>query len=182
MSHLVFIYCPPIHLLGLHLQQMELPRLGVKLELQLLAYTTATETQDLSCICNLHHSLRQRWILNPVSEARDWTYILVDTSWVCYYWPTVRTPLFIALFIESRLRKDARKWIIHCISLFICWCHFSQWNIIYFGGEVLETRFLEFREVYNWLNLEILQSGQVKLFDVYATMITKKIENTLYYV
>ena len=71
MSHLVFIYCPPIHLLGLHLQHMELPRLGVKLELQLLAYTTATETQDLSCICNLHHSLRQRWILNPVSEARD---------------------------------------------------------------------------------------------------------------
>ena len=34
--------------LGLHLQQMEAPRLGVELELQLLAYTTATATQDRS--------------------------------------------------------------------------------------------------------------------------------------
>ena len=32
--------------LGLHLQHMEVPRLGVKLELQLPAYTTATAMQD----------------------------------------------------------------------------------------------------------------------------------------
>ena len=32
---------------------MEFPRLGVKLELWLLAYTTATATLDLSCTCNL---------------------------------------------------------------------------------------------------------------------------------
>jgi len=31
----------------MHLQCMEVPRLGVELELQLLAYTTATETSDL---------------------------------------------------------------------------------------------------------------------------------------
>ena len=29
---------------------MEVPRLGVKLELQLMAYATATATLDLSCI------------------------------------------------------------------------------------------------------------------------------------
>ena len=45
--------------LGPHPQHKEVPRLGVKLELQLLAYTTATGTQDLSIICDLHHSSRQ---------------------------------------------------------------------------------------------------------------------------
>ena len=43
--------------LGLHLQHMDVPRLGVKLDLQLLAYTTATAMWDLSRICNLHHNL-----------------------------------------------------------------------------------------------------------------------------
>ena len=41
------------------MQHMEVPRLGVTLELQLPAYTTATATSDLSCICDLHHSTRQ---------------------------------------------------------------------------------------------------------------------------
>ena len=55
---------------------------GVILELQLLAYTTATATRDPSRICDLHHSLQQGQILNPLSEARDWTHILLDTSWI----------------------------------------------------------------------------------------------------
>ena len=42
--------------LGLHPQRMEVPRLGVKLELQVPAQATATATQDLSHIGNLHHS------------------------------------------------------------------------------------------------------------------------------
>ena len=49
---------------------MEVPRLGVKLELQLLAYTIATAMQNLSHICDLHHSLQQHQILNPLSEAK----------------------------------------------------------------------------------------------------------------
>ena len=59
---------------------MEVPRLGVKSELQLLAYATATAVRDLSCICNLHHGSRQCRILNPESKARDRTGILMDTS------------------------------------------------------------------------------------------------------
>ena len=47
----------------LALQHMEVPRLGVELELQLLAYTTATATQDPSHTCDLHHSSQQCWIL-----------------------------------------------------------------------------------------------------------------------
>ena len=44
---------------------------GVQLEQQLLAYATATATWDPSPICDLHNSSQQRWILNPLSEARD---------------------------------------------------------------------------------------------------------------
>ena len=61
---------------------MEVPRLGIKLELQQLAYTIATAMTDLSRVCDLHHSLHQCWILNPLREARDQTSILMDTSWV----------------------------------------------------------------------------------------------------
>ena len=42
--------------LGPDLQPVEVPRLGVELELQLPAYATAIATQDLSCICDLHRS------------------------------------------------------------------------------------------------------------------------------
>ena len=42
-----------------------------------LAYTTATATP--SHICDLHHSLQQLQILNPMSEARHQTHILADT-------------------------------------------------------------------------------------------------------
>ena len=70
--------------LGLNLWHMEIPRLGIKSELQLLAYTTATAMQDLRCVCDLHHSSQQCWVLNPLSEARDQTCILTDTSGFCY--------------------------------------------------------------------------------------------------
>ena len=39
--------------------------------LQLPVHTTTTATQDLSHVCDLHHSLLQCQILNPLSEARD---------------------------------------------------------------------------------------------------------------
>ena len=50
---------------------MEVPRLRVHSELQLLAYTTATAILDPRHIYDLCHSLWQLWILNPLSEARD---------------------------------------------------------------------------------------------------------------
>ena len=45
VKHLFFVF------LGLHLWHMEVPRLRVALEIQLLACTTATP--DLSCTCDL---------------------------------------------------------------------------------------------------------------------------------
>ena len=49
-------------------------------------------TQDLSCVCNLHHSLWQCQILNPRGEARDQTCILMDASQVNFHWATMGTP------------------------------------------------------------------------------------------
>ena len=46
------------------------------------AYDTAMATPDPSCLCNLSHSLWQCQILNPLSEAMDWTRILMDTMQV----------------------------------------------------------------------------------------------------
>ena len=63
--------------LGPHLWHKEVPRLGVQSELQFLAYTTATAMPALSHICNLHHSSWQRQILNPLSEVRDQSCILM---------------------------------------------------------------------------------------------------------
>ena len=44
-----------------------------------------------SCICNLHHSSRQRRILNPLSEAKDRTCVLRDTSRSHFCWARTRT-------------------------------------------------------------------------------------------
>ena len=57
--------------LGPHPWHMEVPRLRVKLEPQLLVFITARATPDLSCICDLHHSSRQCQVLTPLNEARD---------------------------------------------------------------------------------------------------------------
>ena len=58
---------------------MEVPRLGVELELQLPAYATATAMPDLSQVCDLYTTAHSKagWIVNPLSEAGDW----MATSW-----------------------------------------------------------------------------------------------------
>ena len=61
---------------------MEVPELGVKLELHLLAYTTVTAMRDPSCVCDLLGTLRQDQILNTVRETRDQTCTVMDTSQV----------------------------------------------------------------------------------------------------
>ena len=76
--------------------------LGVKLELQLPAYTSTTAMWDLSCICDLYHSSRQRWIPNRLSEARNQAHVLVGSLQLSHCrnsWPF--------LFPEH--------WKIHCL-------------------------------------------------------------------
>ena len=64
---------------------MEVPRLSAESEAQLPAYATATVTPDPSHICDLRCSLQECWIHNPLSEARDQTRVLMDTSQVRYH-------------------------------------------------------------------------------------------------
>ena len=68
---------------------MKFPRLEVESELQLSAYTTATGMWDLR---------GQHRILNPLSEARDPTLSLMDTSTVR---ATVGTP--VGFFLKRLL-------------------------------------------------------------------------------
>ena len=65
-------------------EPMEVPRLGVKLELQLPAYARATAMADPSRVCNLHHSSQQGRILNPLSKARDQTHNLMAPNRICF--------------------------------------------------------------------------------------------------
>ena len=58
---------------------MEIPRLVVESELQLLASATATVIQDLSSVYNPHHSSWHCWILDLLSEARNQTRVFMDT-------------------------------------------------------------------------------------------------------
>ena len=98
LSPFFFFFC----FLGLHKQHMEVPKLGVKLELQLLVKVTATATQDLSLFCGLHHSSQQCQILNPLSKARDQTRVLMDTNRVHYCCATIGTPATTLILKESR--------------------------------------------------------------------------------
>ena len=56
---------------------------------------------DLSCVCDLYHSSQQRRILNPLSKARDWTFVLMNTSHIHFHWDRMGTPP--PLFFNSTL-------------------------------------------------------------------------------
>ena len=67
---------------GPHLRHMD-PRLGVKSELRLQACPHShSNAWSKPYIGDLNCSSWQCSILNPPSEARDWTHILMDASWV----------------------------------------------------------------------------------------------------
>ena len=99
---------------------MEVLWVGVKSELKLPAYTTATATQDPSHVCNVHHSSWKCQILNPMSKAREWTHILWDTSQVHYHWATMGTHNRYNIYMkpqkipksQSNLEKEKQsRWI-----------------------------------------------------------------------
>ena len=130
---------------------MEVPRLGVELELQLLAYTTATAMPDPSHICDLHHSLQQCQILNSLSDARDWTLILTDTmlgswtadpQWELHHISQHLQSLLLPLcdpysFVPSPLDPIFRQLLIYflCLKIYLYFLEFYTSGII--CGEVL---------------------------------------------
>jgi len=94
-----FIFFFNFFFLGPHPQHMEVPRLGVPSELQLPVYTTATAIKDPSHISNLHHNSWQCQIFNPLSEARDQTYIFTDTGLIRFHCTITETPTFLVLLM-----------------------------------------------------------------------------------
>ena len=73
-----------------------LPRLGVKSELHLPAYTTATATPGPNHVCDLHHSSWQRRILNPLIEARDQTRNFMVPSRIRFHCAKKGTPTIVS--------------------------------------------------------------------------------------
>ena len=71
---------------------MEVPRLEVKSELQLpFLHHSHSKAKFKLCLQPIPQ-LRATQIFNPLSEARNQTHILMDTSWVHYHWATTGTP------------------------------------------------------------------------------------------
>ena len=87
--------------LGLYLQHIEVPRLGVQSKLQLPA--TVTAISDLSLVCDLHYSSWKHLILNPLSEAGARTHNLMVPGRICFRCAMTGTPLprFFDLQIHS---------------------------------------------------------------------------------
>ena len=114
---------------------MEVLRLGVESELQLPAYVMATAMPDLSCLCNLHHSSRQLQILNQLSEARDRTWVLMDSSQVRYHWATTGTPggwlwkedkrVRMSCLLSSAFLSELMLWFL--ASTPVCWADVISW-------------------------------------------------------
>ena len=114
---------------------MEVPRLGVKLELQLLTYATATATPDLSHTCDLHHGSWQCRILNPLSKARHQSCNLMVPSQIHFHCAMTWTPI-------SRVFKNAIVWVpimaqlfysslnLKCISFFLFFFFFCLFRAI----------------------------------------------------
>ena len=86
----LFIYL--FYFLGLHLQHVEVLRLGIESKLQPLAYATATAMPDPSHGCDLHHSSQQCQILSPLSEVSCGTGNLMVPSRIHFHCTTMGAP------------------------------------------------------------------------------------------
>ena len=154
----VFVFVFVLVFLGLHPQHVEVPRLGVQLELYPPAYTTAIAMPEPSHIYDLYPSSWQPQILNLLSKARDRTHIFMDTSQVPYCWAMTGTPngkmLFYSICDVSSL-------------IFITWIwipisylkekeitnelHVFVWNKDYITS--IKSTSIELRRRYRWIVL-----------------------------
>ena len=122
-----------------------------------LACTTATATLDPSHMCNLHHSSRQYQILNPLSEARDWTCIFMDTSHIHFRGATTFF-LFMVL-----------NFVCVCVCVCVCACSDLCHKQFYFVISVIVTlRASEEVSRSCLLSCEMLDIGQSALTVVWC--------------
>ena len=98
---------------GPHPQHIDVPKLGVESELRPLVYTTSTATPDPSRVWDLHHGSQQHGILNPLSEAGDWTHNLMIPSWIRFRCTTMGIPeslIFFFLIIHLFFGQTWNMW------------------------------------------------------------------------
>ena len=88
------------------------------MELQLQAYSTAIETWDPSPLYDPHQSSQQHWIFNPLSEVRNWTYVLMDTSQIRFHWATTGTPEVLLLQNGS---KESPEEVVTALDWMLAW-------------------------------------------------------------
>ena len=65
-------------------------------------------------VCDLYHSSQHCWIPDPLSEARDRTCILLDTSWIWFHCATMETPwlaIWISAFLKEAGRSTSDDWV-----------------------------------------------------------------------
>ena len=82
---------------------------GFELELQLLVY--ATFTLYPSHICDPYHSSWQQQILNPLSEARDQTSILLHNSQLVISEPHQELPYVLKILLSSLNNEETRRMV-----------------------------------------------------------------------
>ena len=117
--------------LGPHLWHVEVHRLGVESELQPPAYTTATETWDLSHACDLHHNSWQCQIPNPLNKARD-----QPTSWWILVrflkcWALKGTPSWFKILCWFQVSSNIHQLYIHIyVSLVIFFSHIGHYRVL----------------------------------------------------
>ena len=97
-------------------------------ELQRLAYTTARAMPDSSRICDLHHNSQQRRILNPLSEARNQTCVLLGTSQIHFHCTLMGTSWYQLLHTKQATRIYYTTQYNEYSQYFIITI---KWNIIF---------------------------------------------------
>ena len=111
----------------MRLCNLEVPRLGIQLELQLLAYTKVTATPDPSCVCDPHHSSPQCWIhwVRPgIKPPTSW--ILVRFVSAVPWWEL--QPIYLNASFFPSLNEGS---VIQCEPLcpkFLCGQYQQSWK------------------------------------------------------
>ena len=67
--------------------------------------TRGTGTPDLSLICDLHHCSWQQHILKPLSEVRDQTWVLMNTTHICYHWTMMGTSPWVGFLTHGNMHS-----------------------------------------------------------------------------
>ena len=134
---------------GPDLGHMEVPRLGVELELQPPSCTTATATQDPSCLCDLHHSLWQcqiltRWVRPEIEPMSSWILVRFTTCWA-----TTGTPR------KATLNRVAREGFFEAVTVSGCRQKTVTHHLPLQGSRHQPMRLLTFHSPWKMLRAEV---------------------------